>query len=73
MTRLNEDARGALQSAEVSQAAWIRHHFGADVKTWHGDSCGCPDDRCIGFHHDAQDDCSCLTALLADYRKAGQR
>lgn len=60
--RLNDEARAALRDAGVSQAAWARRHF--DVVSWWGDVCGCPDDRCIGFHHDAQDECGCLRALL---------
>ena len=66
MAKLNADARHMLEAFEISQAAWIRHHFGEAAKTWRGDACGCPDDRCIGDHHDAQDDCGCLSALLDD-------
>jgi len=37
---------------------------------WYGDRCGCPDDRCAGYHHskgvDAWD-CGCLDALLSSY------
>lgn len=62
--RLNSDARDALRAAGVSQAAWIRGHFGEAAKSWRGDACGCPDDRCIGYHHDEQDECQCLPALL---------
>lgn len=25
-----------------------------------GDRCGCPDDRCIGYHHYEDADCWCL-------------
>lgn len=64
--KLTADARDTLRAHDVSQAHWIRHHFGADAKSWHGDACGCPDDRCIGFHHDRQDDCQCLPTLLRD-------
>ena len=64
MAKLNEDAKITLRNAGVSQAAWARAHF-ADGR-WHGDACGCPDDRCIGYHHEARDDCGCLPALLAD-------
>lgn len=64
--KLNAEARDTLRSAGVSQAAWIRRHCGDVARIWLGDACGCPDDRCIGFHHDAQDDCGCLSALLAD-------
>lgn len=73
MTRLNEAARDTLRSAEVTQAAWIRHHFGDGATTWHGDACGCPDRRCIGHHHDAQDDCQCLLVLLPDIATGGAR
>lgn len=71
--RLNSEARDTLRSAGVSQAAWIRHHFGDDVKTWPGDVCGCPDDRCVGYHHGAQDDCQCLLVLLPDIATGGAR
>lgn len=66
MSRLNANARDLLQAFEISQAAWIRHHFGQNATTWRGDACGCPDDRCIGYHHDADEDCGCLGALLDD-------
>jgi hypothetical protein len=62
MTRLSFDAREQLQDAGITQAAWAREHF-ADG-TWHGDRCGCPDDRCIGHHHDVDEDCGCLPALI---------
>lgn len=62
MTTLTHQAKTALRDAGVSQAAWARQHF-LDGK-WHGDRCGCPDDRCIGYHHDDEDDCQCLPALL---------
>jgi len=63
--QLDADAREQLRNAEISQAQWARHHF--QDGTWHGDACGCPDDRCIGLHHDAHDDCQCLPALLAEH------
>jgi hypothetical protein len=64
MSRLNEAARAELRNAGVAQRAWARHHF-ADGR-WHGDRCGCPDDRCIGHHHDAGSDCGCLRVLLEE-------
>lgn len=64
-TALNEAARLELRDAGISQAEWARRSGYADGK-WGGDKCGCPDDRCIGHHHDAQDDCGCLRALLTD-------
>lgn len=65
--KLTTEARDALRAAGVSQAAWARHHGYADGR-WFGDACGCPDDRCIGYHHDAQDECGCLPALLGELR-----
>lgn len=65
MSRLNHDARLELKWAGVTQAAWARHWF-ADGK-WHGDACGCTDDRCAGFHHDERDECGCLRYLLEEY------
>jgi hypothetical protein len=73
MSRINEAARLTLRDAGVSQAEWIRHHFGADAKIWLGDACGCPDDRCAGYHHDETDDCGCLLALLAEVASGGAR
>ncbi|MEN3122840.1 hypothetical protein [Janibacter sp. LM] len=42
-------------------------HYFSGWTTWHGDTCGCPDDRCRGFHHDEDETwCGCLTACLDD-------
>lgn len=46
----------------VTIAGYIRHYF--PDGTWHGDACGCVDDRCIGYHHDAGEECRCLEAWL---------
>lgn len=62
MARLNAAAREQLRDAGVPLAAWARRHFLEG--TWHGDACGCPDDRCIGYHHDLDEECGCLLALL---------
>jgi hypothetical protein len=61
--KLNAAAKATLRDHGVSQAAWARANF-ADGR-WHGDACGCTDDRCIGYHHDEHDDCGCLPALLS--------
>lgn len=66
MSRLNADAKWQLKNAGITQVAWAREYF-TDGQ-WHGDECGCPDDRCIGYHHDGPDDCGCLTALLRSAR-----
>lgn len=67
MVRLEPAAREFLRDVGVSQAALARHFF-ADGK-WHGDACGCPDDRCIGYHHDADEDCGCLPVVARDVRQ----
>ena len=64
--KLNEDAKTALREAGVSQAAWARANYYSDGR-WHGDACGCPDDRCIGYHHDEDGECGCLQVLLEQY------
>jgi hypothetical protein len=64
--KLNEDAKAALRDAGVSQAAWARANYSTDDR-WPGDACGCPDSRCIGYHHDEDEECGCLPVLLARY------
>lgn len=51
-----------LLGCGVSPAEWMRFHGHGDV--WGGDSCGCPDDRCIGSHHASDESCNCVWALL---------
>jgi hypothetical protein len=71
MTALTKQAREAIQSwpwGRVTIAGYTRHFF-PDGK-WHGDRCGCVDDRCIGFHHIDESDCQCLPVWLDDYVKA---
>jgi hypothetical protein len=63
--RLNQDARQQLDHAGISMAAYARALGWADG-VWGGDKCGCADDRCIGFHHDAGEDCGCLQVLLTE-------
>lgn len=70
MTALSNTARETIKSwytgddrIQITTAGYIRHAGWADGK-WHGDSCGCRDDRCIGHHHAADNDCGCLPALL---------
>jgi hypothetical protein len=62
MTRLSLDAREHLNNAGITDGRWAREHFADGI--WHGDKCGCPDDRCIGYHHGADEDCGCLPTLI---------
>lgn len=60
---LNDDALAVLALYGFTEAQWTARHFGTN-SVWGGDACGCPDDRCIGHHHNPTDECGCLTALL---------
>lgn len=71
MRGLGAAAKEHLRAEGIPFTVWTRHWFGADATTWHGDACGCLDDRCAGHHHDAQDDCGCLPALVDWFRADG--
>lgn len=59
---LNPEAVATLEAAGLTPDQWMREHY--YTGGWGGDECGCPDDRCIGYHHDAEEECGCLPALL---------
>jgi len=65
MTKLNEEARQQLDAAGISITEWSRRF--SDSSTWGGDMCGCPDYRCIGHHHAADEPCGCLNSLIREY------
>lgn len=67
--RLSRAARETIRWSGFTIAEYVRAS-GSDDGDWHGDTCGCRDDRCIGHHHDAGDECGCLPAWLADLAKA---
>lgn len=70
MPALSHQARGAIKDGGVTIAGYIRYWsggLGLDDGKWYGDSCGCPDDRCIGFHHNGPHDCGCLAVTLREY------
>lgn len=73
MATLTKQARETIKwwwasdTARTTIAGYTRYNF-PDGK-WHGDKCGCVDDRCIGYHHDEQEECGCLPAWLGDYVK----
>lgn len=67
MSRLNYNAREHLKWNGITQAAWARWNGWRDG-VWRGDACGCPDDRCAGYHHDDDDaECGCLRSLVDDF------
>lgn len=64
MSTLSRTARETIKYAGVTVTAYASQ-FWLDGK-WHGDACGCPDDRCAGHHHDEHEECGCIASLLAD-------
>ncbi len=68
MSALSAAAREQIRWSGLTIAGYTRHHF-PDGK-WLGDSCGCIDDRCTGFHHDDSGDCGCLPVLISEVQEA---
>jgi len=68
MAYLSEHAREVIRERGGTVAGYTRFYF--PDGTWAGDSCGCPDDRCIGYHHDGAEGCYCLPVTLADYLRS---
>lgn len=65
MPRLTPKARYEIKCSGATIAGFTRSRW-PDGK-WGGDSCGCTDDRCSGYHHDEHEECDCLAVLLAEY------
>ena len=63
MTTLTRTARQDIRDAGMTVAGYTRLTWPDGV--WRGDACGCTDDRCIGHHHNAHEDCGCLPAIVA--------
>lgn len=67
--RLDPTARAEISDwgvAGVTIAGYVRWTWPDGV--WRGDRCGCTDDRCLGYHHDADGEgCGCLPVLLGQY------
>ena len=61
--RLNAWATRVLTSAGFTESQWAVENGWSDG-IWHGDACGCSDDRCIGHHHYQGEECGCLPVLL---------
>ncbi|MEZ3162195.1 hypothetical protein AB1K54_16905 [Microbacterium sp. BWT-B31] len=69
MTRLNFEARETLRAEGFTTKAWAQLNGYAGAAEWRGDECGCTDDRCIGYHHDENEECGCLPALIEEQRR----
>lgn len=66
--RLSPRARDVIRASGRTIASYVRAGGYFDGE-WHGDYCGCRDNRCIGYHHDGGDYCHCLDAWLEDLDK----
>lgn len=62
------DVAGEL-GVSLTIAGYVREYGDIDGR-WAGDSCGCPDDRCIDYHHDEHEECGCLPACLEELLSA---
>lgn len=70
MATLNDAALQQLEWAGLTEAEWIEWNEGPGATEWRGDACGCSDDRCIGYHHDVNEECGCLPALLEERERS---
>lgn len=68
MAELSQQALATLAQHNVVPSAYIAHYSGPD-EIWSGDTCGCADDRCIGFHHEGADGCHCLEVWIEEFLK----
>lgn len=82
MAALTAAAKAEIRASGLTVEAYTRSMGWFDLvdgtwvpgagKKWRGDECGCDDDRCIGFHHDENEECGCLPVLI-DQATAGQQ
>jgi hypothetical protein len=65
---LSRAALAQLRGWGISRRQWVEAH--GHEGRWLGDRCGCPDDRCDGFHHDTDDlVCPCVDSLAIDLKQ----
>lgn len=62
---LNPATVAYLAERGITRREWITEH--GHLAEWTGDTCGCPDDRCAGHHHDQDADCMCVAVLASEY------
>lgn len=72
MKGLGADAKQQLRDAGIPFTYWTRYWFDSTATRWYGDTCGCLDDRCRGHHHDEDQWCGCLPAMIEQYQDAVQ-
>jgi hypothetical protein len=70
MARLNAHARAVICEAGLTPGEYARRwdeFAGYEPSArWGGDVCGCPDDRCDGYHHERGAECGCLVRTLEE-------
>lgn len=62
---LSFDAYCVFAGSNINPRYGARILWG-ETKSWRGDTCGCTDDRCIGYHHDENQDCLCVERVLEE-------
>lgn len=71
MATINRDALQDIRWAGLTRAQYVAEY--STDGTWYGDRCGCPDDRCIGYHHLADQECGCLDPAIRYVLEARHR
>lgn len=59
---LSRQARQIIRAHGYTPAQYAEAHYPRG--SWGGDTCGCSDDRCRGFHHEPDEECLCLSVQL---------
>lgn len=65
---MNSRARQKLRNAGITPKAYARTFWTDGI--WRGDTCGCPDDRCTGHHHNTDTNCDCIDTLISEHATA---
>ncbi|WGD37584.1 hypothetical protein [Lysinibacter sp. HNR] len=60
-------AQAELANHGLTPKDWAKIH--GHGSQWFGDVCGCPDNRCSGYHHEDWEKCLCITSLIQEHRK----
>lgn len=68
MTQLSAVAREEFEAAGIGVGDFADARWGS--RDWRGDVCGCTDDRCVGFHHEGDEDCGCRPVLIQEHLDA---
>jgi hypothetical protein len=77
MSSMSRATIDALRAEGITRRKYVAHiaawlTYDTPDPEWHGDRCGCPDDRCIGFHHGPDEECGCLAVFVAEIHDAAR-